>query len=195
MNEATDLSAPTRRWRGILINAIVCLAILAASAAAIVVINRTEPTAKQIETKRKSAALVDTVTVVRGTFSPRLVVLGTVQPARDIVLSPRVRGQVIELSSDFVPGGMVLEGDLLMQIDPADFENAVSIRNSELLQAKASLEIEEGRQSLAKKELALLGESIDETNRALVLRKPQLASIESEAWPEMCYSPFLPADK
>ena len=180
MNEATDLSTPTRRWRGILINAIVCLAILAASAAAIVVINRTEPTAKQIETKRKSAALVDTVTVVRGTFSPRLVVLGTVQPARDIVLSPRVRGQVIELSPEFVPGGMVLEGNLLMQIDPADFENAVSIRNSELLQAKASLEIEEGRQSLAKKELALLGESIDETNRALVLRKPQLASIESE---------------
>ena len=106
--------------------------------------------------------------------------LGTVQPAQDIVLSPRVRGQVIEVSPEFVPGGMVRQGDLLLQIDPADFENALSIRESELLQAEALLEIEDGRQSLARKELALLGESIDETNRALVLREPQFASIKSQ---------------
>lgn len=179
MNEASH--EPTRRrWLSILLNAIVCIAILAASAAAIVVINRTEPTAQQIDTKRKSAALVETVTVERGTYSPRLVALGTVQPARDIVLSPRVQGQVTEMSPDFVPGGMVREGDLLLQIDPADFENAVSIRESELLQAEASLDIEEGRQSLAKKELALLEEAIDTTNRALVLREPQFASIKSQ---------------
>ena len=172
---------PTRRsWLSILLNAIACVAVLAASAAAIVVINRTEPTAKQIDTRRKSAALVETVRVQRGTYSPQLVVLGTVQPAQDIVLSPRVRGQVISISPDFVPGGMVKEGDLLLQVDPADFVNAVSIRESELEQAEASLEIEEGRQSVAKKELELLGDSIDELNRSLVLRKPQYASIKSE---------------
>ncbi len=179
MND-TSRQPTQRRWFSILANAIACLAILAVSAAAIVVINRTEPTAQQIETKRKSAALVDTVTVQRGTYSPRLVVLGTVQPAQDIVLSPRVRGQVIELSPQFVPGGMVHEAETLLQIDPADFENTVLIRESELEQAEASLEIEDGRQSLAKKELALLGESIDETNRALVLREPQFASIKSQ---------------
>lgn len=177
-----DASRPQRRrsWLGIMGNALACLGILGASAAAIVVINRTEPTAQQIDTKRKSAALVDTVKVQRGTHSPRIVVLGTVQPAQDIMLSPRVRGQVLELSPEFVPGGMVREGDLLLRIDPADFENAVSIRESELHQVEASLEIEDGRQSLAKKELALLGESIDETNRALILRKPQFASIKSQ---------------
>lgn len=179
MNDA-DSQPPKRSWLGILGNAIGCVAILGASAAAIVVINRTEPTAQQINNRRKSAALVETVTVERGTYSPRIVVLGKVQPAQDIVLSPRVRGQVLELSPKFVPGGMVDKGELLLQIDPADFENAVSIRESELLQVKASLEIEEGRQSLAKTELALLGQSIDETNRGLVLRKPQFASIKSQ---------------
>ena len=169
-----------RRWLGILANAIVCVVVLAASAAAIVLINRTEPTAQQVNTTRQSAALVETVTVRRGTYSPLLVAMGTVQPAQDIVLSPRVRGQVVELSPKFVPGGMVHEGDLLLRIDPTDFENAVSIRDSELEQARASLEIEEGRQSLAKQELALLGDSIDELNRALVLRKPQYASIKSQ---------------
>jgi RND family efflux transporter MFP subunit len=156
------------------------LAILAASAATVVVINRTEPTAQQIDATRKSAALVETVTVQRGTYAPRLAVLGIVEPVQDIVLSPRVAGQVIELSPIFIPGGMVRKGDTLLRIDPADFENAVSIRESELEQAEASLEIEEGRQSLARKELDLLGETIDETNRALVLREPQLTSIQAE---------------
>lgn len=177
----TDASPqPKRSWLAILGNAIACVAILGASAAAIVVINRTEPTAQQVNNRRKSAALVETVIARRGTYSPQLVVLGDVRPAQDIVLSPRVRGQVLELSQNFVPGGMIREGEVLLQIDPADFENALSIRRSELLQVEASLEIEEGRQSLAKKELALLGDSIDETNRALVLREPQFASIRSQ---------------
>ncbi|MCR9291375.1 MAG: efflux RND transporter periplasmic adaptor subunit [bacterium] len=179
MNDASKQPSK-RRWLSAIFNALLCVAILAASAAAIVVINQTEPTAQQINTTRKSAALVDTIEVRRGDFSPKLVVLGTVQAAQQIVLSPRVGGQVVELSEEFVPGGMVSQGDLLLRIDPADFENAVSIRESELQQAEASLEIEEGRQNLAEKELALLGESIDETNRALVLRQPQYASIKAE---------------
>jgi len=145
-----------------------------------VVINQTEPTAQQIEATRKSAALVETITVQRDTYSPRLVVLGTVQPAEDIVLSPRVSGQVIELSPKFVPGGMVRKGDLLLRIDPADYENALAISRSELEQAEASLKIEEGRKSLAEKELALLEDTIEEANRALVLREPQIASIKAQ---------------
>jgi RND family efflux transporter MFP subunit len=171
---------PKRRVLRVLSTLFACLAILAASAAAIAVINRTEPTAQQINATRKSAALVETVTVQHGTYSPLLEVLGTVEPAQDIVLSPRVGGQVIELSPKFVPGGMVRQGDMLLRIDTADFENALSIRESELEQAEASLEIEEGRQSLARKELALLGNTIDDANRALVLREPQLVSIKAE---------------
>ncbi|MFK8113642.1 MAG: efflux RND transporter periplasmic adaptor subunit [Rubripirellula sp.] len=178
----SDATQPRTFWHWLRVvgNLIVCLAILAASVGAVVWINRTEPTAEQVTAPRKSAALVETVTVERGTYAPKLVVLGTVRPAQDIVLSPRVSGQVIELSSKLVPGGMVREGDLLLRIDPADFANAVSINRSELKQVEASLEIEEGRQSLAKKELALLEGTIEGTNRALVLREPQIASIRAE---------------
>ncbi|KAA5539573.1 efflux RND transporter periplasmic adaptor subunit [Roseiconus nitratireducens] len=173
-------SRSSRRWLRVIGNLAACLAILAASAGAIVWINRTEPTAQQIKATRQSSALVETVTVRRGTYSPRLVVLGTVQAAQDITLSPRVSGQVIEMSPKLVPGGMVSKGDVLLRIDPADFENALSISESELEQAEASLKIEQGRQSLAKKELALLEGAIDETNRALVLRQPQITSIRAE---------------
>jgi RND family efflux transporter MFP subunit len=167
-------------WLRLVGTAIVCLAILGASAAAIVVINQTEPTAQQGGATRKSAALVETIAVRRGTYQPNLVVLGTVEAAQELVLSPRVSGQVIELSPSFVPGGTVRQGELLLRIDPADFENAVAIRQSELEQSRASLEIERGRQTLAEKELALLEGTITEMNRALVLREPQIESILAE---------------
>ena len=165
---------------GILGNVVVCTAILAAAWLAIDWINRTEPTAQQINATRKSAAIVETLTVRRGSHKPRLSVLGTVRPAQEIVLSPQVSGRVVELAERFVPGGMVREGELLLRIDPADFENALSIRRSELEKANASLQIEEARQDLAEKELALLEGTIDNTNRGLVLREPQIASIRAE---------------
>jgi len=167
-------------WLRTLGTLLVCIVILGAAVAAVIVINQTEPTAQKNNSSRKSAALVETIVVERGIYSPKLVVLGTVQAAQDVVLAPRVSGQVIEMSPKMVPGGMIRKGELLLRIDPADFENAVSISRSELAQAEASREIEQARQRLAEKELKLLEGSIDGANRALVLREPQIASIEAE---------------
>ena len=181
MNEATEQRPKAKwRWLRMLGTLVICSAILGAAVAAVVVINRTEPTARKSNSSRKSAALVETVTAERGTYAPRLVMLGEVKAAQDIVLSPRVSGQVIEISPKLVPGGLVRKGDLLLRIDPADFKNAVSIRESELAQAEASREVEQARQRLAEKELKMLEGSIDGTNRSLVLREPQIASIEAE---------------
>lgn len=180
MNDSTESKHTAWRWLRVLATVLACVAILSMSAAAVVVINLTEPTAQTINATRKSAALVETLPVERGTYSPRLPALGSVEPAQEIVLSPRVQGQVTEISHNLVPGGMVRQGDLLLRIDAADFENALSISQSELEQAEALLEIEKGRQSLAKKELALLEGTIDDTNRALVMREPQIASIRAQ---------------
>ena len=164
MNEAIQERFESKQgWFRIVVNVLVCLAILGAAVVAVIVINRTEPTAQKFNTTRKSAALVDSITVVRGTYSPRLIVLGTVESAQQIDLSPRVGGQVVDLLPEFVPGGMVHKGDLLLRIDPADFENALSIRMSELEQAKASMEM-----------------TIDNTNSSLVRREPQIASIRAQ---------------
>lgn len=177
MPQRTSAGVP---WLRIVVNGIICLVILAATWFAIQWINSTEPVAEKVNRTRKSSALVDTITVNYDTFSPGLSVLGTVRPAQQISLRPRVNGQVVELSPKFVPGGMLKKGDLLLKIDPADFENAVSISKSELEQACARMEIEEARQRLAKKELELLQGSIDGANRGLVMREPQIASIKAE---------------
>ena len=169
-----------RRWLNILLNIVLSVIILAGSAAVVWFIYSTEPTAQKVKTKRKSSALVETVTAKRATFSPQLGVLGTVEPVQDIVVSPQVRGQVMELSKSFVPGGMVRKGDMLLCIEPADFQNVLSVRQSELEQVQADWEMEEGRKKLATQELELLGDSIGGINRALVLREPQSASMKSK---------------
>lgn len=167
-------------WLRIIVNGILCLVILAASWFAIQWINENQPVAEKVSTTRKSSALVDTIVVTYDSYSPNISVLGMVRPAQQINLQPRVNGQVIELSPKFIPGGRIKKGDLLLKIDPADFENAISISESELEQACAQMEIEEARQRLAKKELELLQGSIDEANRGLVTREPQIASSKAE---------------
>lgn len=156
------------------------IAILAVTGIVIWVIQNTEPAAERGGATRRSAALVDTVTVSRGRARPDIVVLGTVEPARDIILSPRVSGEVIALSEAFIPGGFVRQGDLLLRIDPADYQNTLAMRRGELGEAEANLAIEQGRRTVAEKEFALLDERIDPENRSLVLREPQIASARAQ---------------
>ena len=179
-DSTSDNFSKKLNWLRLVVNTLVCLAILSAAAYSLFVINNTQPAAQKLNSVRKSAALVETQTVVRGDYAPKIQVLGTVQAAQRIQLGPQVRGQVADLSANFLPGGMVKKDDLLLRIDPADFENALLISRSELAQANASMEIEQARQRLAEKELKLLDGAIDESNRGLVLREPQVASMKAQ---------------
>jgi RND family efflux transporter MFP subunit len=158
---------------------VLCAAILALTAGVVYVIRSTEPTAQKGDITRRSAALVDVVEVARGDHRPEIVVLGTVEASRDVQLSPRVDGEIVAMAPALEPGGLVERGTVLLTIDPADYRNALAVRQSELREARASLEIEQGRRTVAEQEFALLDETIDESNRALVLREPQIESAKA----------------
>lgn len=143
-------------------------------------IKQSEPTAEREAATRRSAAPVETITVEKVTSRPMLSVLGTVRPARDIVLSPRVGGQIVAVEEAFTLGGLVQAGQPMLQIDPADFEHVLIARESAMQQVQTELEIEEGQQRVAKREFELLGEDIDSENRALVLREPQIESLRAK---------------
>ena len=70
--------------------------------------------------------LVEVVPAEQGDFSPEIVVVGTVEPEREVLLRPRVAGTVIERGPNFVPGGFVAAGETLLQLDPTDFETATA---------------------------------------------------------------------
>jgi hypothetical protein len=83
----------------------ICMAIALAAVAIIYLIHATEPTVKKSGATRKSAALVEVIYPKRGDYLPVITALGTVEPAREIQLSPRVSGQIISMTEDFIPGG------------------------------------------------------------------------------------------
>jgi RND family efflux transporter MFP subunit len=154
----------------------ICGVILLVAAGITFVIFSTEPKAKRETATKQTAMLVDVVRAERGTYRPTIVAMGTVTPARDIVLSPRVDGEIVERAPGFTPGGFVEKGELLLRIDPADYENDVAQRRSELQQAVADLELEQGRQNVAEQDYELFGGDLAGQNEALVLRQPQLNS-------------------
>ena len=158
---------------------IICFCILVVGAGITALIFMTEPTATRVAATKKTAMLVDVFEVQRGTYRPVIVATGTVEAEQDIILSPQVGGRVLSLSSTFTPGGFVKKGQVLLQIDPADYQNALLQKKSDLRRATADLNIEMGRQNVAQKDYQILNETLSGELEALVLRQPQLNAVRA----------------
>lgn len=108
--------------------------------------------------------------------------MGTVVPARELDVFPEVGGKIIELNPDLVPGGRLLAGDVIARIDPRDYETAVEQAKAQLEDARLYLELEQGRQIVARREWSALYPSTQgsEASSDLALRKPHLASAKAK---------------
>lgn len=62
---------------------------------------------------------------------------GNVQPSVETKLVAQVAGEVIELSSSLVAGGNFSKGDILLKLDPRDYEVALSRSQATLSRAQA----------------------------------------------------------
>lgn len=159
---------------------IICGVILLIAVVITAVIFLSEPTAQSEGATKQMAMLVKVEPAEKGDFKPIIVATGTVQPVEDVMLSSLVGGQVIRRDDSFIPGGFVKKGEVLLQIDPSDYQNTLELRKSELQQAETNLDVEMGRQEVAEQDLELLGiDSLSQDQRSLVLRKPQLNSVEA----------------
>ena len=96
---------------------------------------------------------------------------GTVQPRTSSQLVPEISGSVIEVSPSFAVGGFFEEGDVLLKIDPYDYQQAVISGRSQLAQAKLRLAQEEAEAEVARREWEEIGRG---NATALTLRQPQV---------------------
>lgn len=96
---------------------------------------------------------------------------GTAAPRTRTSLVSQVAGQIISVSPAFANGGFFKAGDVLLAIDPRDYELAVDRARAVVAQARVRLAREEEEAELARQEWQRLGngEATD-----LALRKPQL---------------------
>ena len=64
---------------------------------------------------------------------PDLRLLGEVVAGRSVELRPLVSGRVIEVGENYVEGGTVREGELLVAIDRFEYESDVAEREAQLV--------------------------------------------------------------
>jgi RND family efflux transporter MFP subunit len=99
---------------------------------------------------------------------------GIVQPKTQSLVIAQVAGQVLTVSDQFRDGAFFEKGDLLLEIDDADYQAQLTIANAELKQAEFTYQDEKARSEQALKDWKKLGN----TNKppSLVAREPQLNS-------------------
>jgi len=103
---------------------------------------------------------------------------GTVKPRTRTSLVSEVSGTVLEVSEQFIVGGTFNAGDILMKLDPTDYEVALQRAEAQLVSANAMLELEKARAIQAVKEWEMTGRPQSEAP-ILALRKPYLAEAEA----------------
>lgn len=139
------------------------------------------------ETKKKTDKAPESVLVQTRTFPPgdhivQITAMGQVVPSLATDLKPRVSGEIIRVAPEFVPGGYFEKGETILEIDPADYALEIEKKKAILRQAQAALDLEMGRQAIAKDELKILqkstGAKLGQTG--LALRKPQLEQARAD---------------
>jgi len=118
---------------------------------------------------------VDATRVQRGSFDVFVLAEGTVQPRTESTLIPEVSGRVFEISANFREGGFFEQGDVLVRIEPRDYELALDTAEAQVAEASAALEQELALAEVVKNDWKQLGKTAPD----LGLRKPQIAAAEA----------------
>jgi multidrug efflux pump subunit AcrA (membrane-fusion protein) len=119
---------------------------------------------------RPAQERVFAVNVIRakvGVETPILETFGEVKSLRTLELRSAAAGRVIELSDQFVDGGEVLAGQVLVRIDPANAQSSVSGVLADIADAEADARDAERALALAKDEQTAAQEQADLRAKAL----------------------------
>jgi RND family efflux transporter MFP subunit len=125
----------------------------------------------------EKAVLVDTIEaeVVSLNFSVNS--QGTVRPRTETTLVSEVSGKVVSVAPEFVAGGFFRQGEMLLQIDPSDYETNLKRAEAALASRKAKLADETARSEQALKDWKNMGKQGLPSD--LGLRKPQMADAKA----------------
>ncbi|OHB48518.1 MAG: hypothetical protein A2Y10_09035 [Planctomycetes bacterium GWF2_41_51] len=106
---------------------------------------------------------------------------GTVKPKSQVQIVPQVSGRVVTLNPQFRTGGVIQEGEQLLQIEPKDFELAVEQAQANVAEMEVKLDIEKSEAAVARREWEQINPGT-EPNSALVLREPQIKQAEAQLY-------------
>ena len=112
-------------------------------------------------------------TAIAEDYQVRITSYGEVRPLESTMISAQVSGEVLTWHPNFVPGGLVLRGDTLFNIEIDTYEAALLQAEADLSLAKANLIEEQAKADVAKREAK--GRKVSD----LYLRKPQMLGAQA----------------
>ncbi|MEO1304003.1 MAG: efflux RND transporter periplasmic adaptor subunit, partial [Pseudomonadota bacterium] len=152
---------------------IIVLAGLAGLSVATIQIIKPEP--EQAEEKF-SGLSVFSEPVTQDDLDFTVIAQGEVRPQREIVVAPQISGRVSYVSPDFLDGGFIRRGQVLVRLEVADYELAVVRAQSGVASAEQRLAREEAEAEIARQDLINLGIT---DSSPLARREPQLAEAQA----------------
>ncbi len=112
-----------------------------------------------------------------GPYQVTLESQGVVRAHHETTLTPLVGGTVVRIADCFEDGAFFAEGEVLVELDAADFSAAVATAESSLARAQAAIAQEEARAKQARRNWEDLGYTEEPSD--LVLRIPQLKEAQA----------------
>jgi RND family efflux transporter MFP subunit len=160
---------------------ILSLLITLLAVGAAIALYSTSPKTKRARPERP-VPVVQTGAVNAGREKVYIEAFGTVIPAKRISLQSEVEGRIINQNSELVPGGLINKDDVVIQIDPAEYELVVSEYRAALEEAVFERDLEQGKQVIAKREWKLMEEDIESSSagKSLALREPHLRLVRAK---------------
>ena len=126
----------------------------------------------------ETAVAVETIALKKTAAQLLISSQGTVLPRTRSALISEVSGAVLTVSQQYVVGGVFNSGDVLMQLDPTDYQVALQRAQAKLISMNAQLSFEHARSAQAGKEWAMTGRPATDAP-LLALRKPYLAEAKA----------------
>lgn len=160
--------------REVLVTVVMILVLVGTTVACIGGLVWTSPTATNVAPE-ETAFPVQTIVVRSTDEAVQLELVGTVEAERQVALSAEVTGRVSRVAEELRPGRLFQRGEMIIQLDPRDYEAALAAERARVRGAELELAVEQNRQKTALRELELVGAERDD----LALRKPYLARAEA----------------
>jgi len=158
---------------------VLSIALITAGIAGANYISKTAPKARR-RPPVKMLPLVQVINVHPAEERILVPAMGTVIPAREIILESRVAGEIVSIHPEFIVGGYLKKGSEVLQIDPQDYNLALTLAKAMVKEAESKLKILQAEAEAAKDEWREIypnraGKKNTEPS-PLLIKKPQLTA-------------------
>jgi len=174
----TTPGAKLRPRRRLVINILLSLIVITAGVAGAAYISKSAPKARKRPPTRM-IPLVQVISVNPDDHGVTVSAMGTVIPAREIILEARVAGEIVAIDPEFTVGGFLEKDSEVLRIDSQDYELALTLARAKVKEAESKLKLLEAEAESARDEWRQLYRDRNQVNTEpppLVFKQPQVTA-------------------